>query len=102
MPMDFGRLITGGLDYASRSFSGYLLAIGVIGGLTMALLQAAKELTNWRKNFNRRKLHEWLSARLVTLGQHGDGSKLQQCVDEAEGELLRLATDRDVDAFYGA
>jgi len=100
MTIDLGANIETGLNYASHSFSGYLLAVGVIGGLTMALLQAAKDLTGWRARFNRDRLREWLQARVRVLNP--DATDQAHFVDQAELELLRLATDRDADAFYGA
>lgn len=99
--MSSDTLITSGLKQAFTSFSGYLLAIGVIGGLTMSLLQTFKDLTPWRARFNRDELRAWLQERALTLQQCRQGHGISD-VNGAELELLRLATDNDYSAFYGA
>ena len=50
----------------------------------------------------RRKLREWLAARVITQYKDCEDGKVSKCVDAAELELLRLATDKDATAFYGA
>jgi hypothetical protein len=89
-----GDLIGSGLAKASNEFTAYLVALGVISALTMALLQAVKELTPLRARYNRWRLRKWLEARAVD--EH------RKIADAAEKELLRLATDGDAFAFYSA
>jgi hypothetical protein len=94
--MNIGQMLKAGLDSASTQFTAYLVALVVISSLTMALLQAAKEMTPLRRVYNRRRLQAWLGARALKV-HHGTHNAA-----EAETELLRLATDGDANAFFNA
>lgn len=115
-----GQLLHDLLQDASQRFTSYLLALVALSGLTMALIQAVKDLTSVRAVYNRRKLLQWMNTRAsaCTPAEVADGAdtygfqaggKLTEglggeCVSvaQAEDQLVELATDRDRYAFYSA
>ncbi len=86
----------------------YLTAMAAIGVLTMALLQALKNMLPILRWYQRWRIERWLKKRAgaapnVTAPQgQGDGTQFNQRPDckKAQNSLIRLATDGDADAFF--
>jgi len=97
--MDFFSAIHDGLININQHLLAYLMDLCVIGSLAMALLQAVKEMGTLRQDYNRKHLLVWLGRRssLVKPAPPDPADYL----NDAEEELLRIATDRDQYAFYG-
>jgi hypothetical protein len=97
--MDFLSAIHDGLLNINHDALPYLLDLCVISALAMAILQAAKEISTVREDYNRRHFLTWLDRRssLVKPAPR----RPDEYLNKAEGELLRIATDRDQFAFYG-
>jgi hypothetical protein len=67
-----------------------LATIAGVGTATMAAQQAVKDVLNLRRNYNRRRIAEWMTKRLAGLG---DPAK-------AAGQLEQLAVSGEGDALY--
>jgi hypothetical protein len=95
--LEITETIQAGLMEIKNNWLAYLMALTVVSSLAMAMLQAVKEMTRVRLNYNRRKLGAWLlkRAKLSTTEERC------QLAAGAEAELRRLASDSDVFAFYG-
>jgi hypothetical protein len=96
----------------------YLLAVAGLGTITMAVLQAIKDITPVRRWFQRSRMRRWLreeariARRKLQLPESPEESESRQTegppkkarfdpdAGEAEGELLILATNGDASAFY--
>jgi hypothetical protein len=101
-----------------NGWSSYLLAVAGLGTLTMAILQAFKDITPVRRWFQRARMRSWLSEQAQLAHDNGhvplnadqvdlEQKKLAQVnptvrsmAVKAEGELLELATNGDSSAFY--
>src|SRR5271163_4217312 len=81
----------------TAGWGSYLLAVAGLGTLTMAILQAIKDLTPVRQWFQRYRMLAFLKVHADLAGKEF-GVKTCQC--EAEREIILLATDGDRDAFY--
>ena len=71
----------------------FLTAMAVIGVLSMAVIQTAKDLFPVRCSFQRRYLRQWLGFKTRNAGEAVSPSR-------AEQDLIRLATAGDESAFY--
>jgi hypothetical protein len=75
----------------------YLLAAAGLGTLTMALLQAVKEITPIRRVFQKAALHAWLI-------RHAQQAQVRHnyrvCPMDAKRELIQLVADDKEDAFF--
>jgi hypothetical protein len=77
-----------GLGIVSNWVKQWGTPLAAIGGVSMALIQVAKNTLPWRSNFQRKTLREWLASR------NGELS------GAAEADLIRLTTAGDEQAFY--
>jgi hypothetical protein len=80
-----------------QDWTPYLLASAGLGTLTMALLQAFKEITPVRRLYQQFRMKNWLKDHAIRASTvHGIS------VDDklAEDQLLQLAADGDCNAFY--
>ena len=75
----------------------FFLAVSGLGSLTMAILQAIKELTPIRLWFQSYVFNQWLKdhARIANDNKNGTPSWCN-----ARDQIILLATDCDVDAFF--
>lgn len=94
--MDLG--ISQFLKEVADHWSAYVIALGLIGGVSMALLQTAKDLLPLRQWFQRSFLRKWLEeggaeARAMAGVPAASAAK-------AEADLLRIAVDGDAAALY--
>jgi hypothetical protein len=97
--MDFFSAIHNGLVNINQYALAYLMDLCVISALAMAILQSVKEISTLREDYNRKHFLVWLGRRssFVTPAPQNPATYS----NDAEGELLRIATDRDQYAFYG-
>src|SRR5437764_260348 len=72
----------------STHFGTYLMAVGMLGLLSMSLMEAIKNLVPVRRWFQHYELRKWLH-------RHAEGGSNVQVVSGAENELVSLATDGD-------
>src|SRR5216117_3080802 len=84
-----------------RSVSAYALpfatAMASIGVLSMAIIQAAKDMLPLRSGFQRRFLARWLRRKAA---EAASGSGAPPDPAAAERDLVKLATAGDAKAFY--
>jgi len=79
------------------SWAAYLLAVSSLGTLTMALLQAVKDITPVRRMYQRYRMRQFLQAHAEIAKKN---LEFPACWCRAEDQLLRLATNGDLKAFY--
>jgi hypothetical protein len=75
-----------------------LIALTAIGAVTMAVLQTLKDMFPLRRIFQKIWLKGWLQKRALDAPDVPVGKKPDPEV--AENDLIRLATSKDVKAFY--
>lgn len=80
------------------SWTAYFLAVSSLGALTMAILQVVKDITPTRRLFQRSRMRQFLQEH-AELAKQNFG--FDACWCKAEDQLIRLATDGDLKAFYG-
>lgn len=88
------------LDFIKNLGNGalpFLGAMAAVGALSMAIIQAVKDVFSLRKRYQRWKLNHWLEAKADKLGECG---KPRPDVTKAKEDLIRNATAGDEDAFY--
>ena len=95
--MDITTAVPAALTKISHDKLSYLMALTAISSLSMAFLQAVKEMTPVRMNYNRRRLGLWLAAR----ARQVTDTQPEELAARAERELRRLASDGDEFALYG-
>jgi hypothetical protein len=83
-------MITEFVQHVAERWSAYLSGIVALGVLTMAILQTVKDLFPVRRMFQQRFLRTCFARKC----SHGTS------FEEAERDLLALATDGDKNAFY--
>jgi hypothetical protein len=96
--MDVGKQITEFFSSAAGHRTSYVLALSIIGGVTMALLQTMKDLFPVRQWFQRYALQKWMNE-----GEAEARTKLKNTAISAvnaEADLLTLAVDGDAGALY--
>ena len=81
----------------AKNFTAYVLALSVIGGVSMALLQTLKDLLPVRQWFQRYYLRKWMQEG-ATEAQNNLG--ITAPINDTEKDLLTLAVDGDEKAFY--
>jgi hypothetical protein len=100
-----------------NNFAKYLAALASLSLLTMALLQAAKNLFPIRRHFHRRRMRDWLlrraelacekfgpdriTAALQLIGTNNDNA-VAKIANESERQLIHIAADGDFYAFYNS
>jgi len=96
--MDVGSQIKVFFDSAAGRWTSYVMALSLVGGVTMALLQTIKDLFPVRQWFQRYALRKWMLEGEVearaNLGNDAISAK------GAESDLLTLAVDGDASALY--
>jgi len=75
----------------------FLLAVAGLGSLTMAILQAVKELTPVRQWFQSYVFNQWLKRHAKIAVENKNGAP-SWC--NARDQIILLATDCDSDAFF--
>jgi hypothetical protein len=96
--MDIGSQITRFFESTAGHWTSYVMALSVIGGVTMALLQTVKDLFPVRQWFQRYALKKWMRE-----GEAEARANLKNpaiSAEKAEGDLLTLAVDGDAGALY--
>ncbi len=96
--MNVGTEVADVFKAAAKNLTPYVLALSVIGGVTMAILQTIKDLLPVRQWFQRGALQEWMHE-----GETEARAKLNnQAISaaNAETDLLTLAVDGDAGALY--
>jgi len=84
---------------ATNAWLPYILAMNMIAGITMALLQTAKDLFPLRRGFQRSQIRKWfLSGMLRVNAGASDNAKL--CSVKGENSLVDLAANGDFRAFF--
>lgn len=101
--------LTNFADAVANVAGQYLVALAAIGALSMAVVQAVKELTDVRARFQRRAFRAWLERSAssgkatspATSGEPSSGTPpLKASAGNAETDLIRLATAGDADALF--
>jgi hypothetical protein len=75
----------------------YFVAVASLGALTMAILEAVKDITPARRWFQKVRMRTFLQAHSKIAKQN---LNMSSCWSDAESQLVVLATDGDSDAFY--
>lgn len=91
----------------TATLGAFAAAMAAIGVITMALIQAVKDVTPVRRMYQRHRLRRWLTEGATEartrhakyLAGVPDANELLS-VDLAESDLLCLAVDNDADALY--
>lgn len=108
--MNVQDILQRGVEYASTSLSAYVTTMAGIGTLSMALIQAVKDMIPVRRWYQR----WWLRNRLAALAAQCEAGGMRVPADptrqssemrpvnptQAEKQLLELATAGDAGAFY--
>jgi hypothetical protein len=83
---------------AANGWLPYILALNVIGGISMAMLQTAKDLFPMRRAFQRRELKKWFEAGAGRVNAHMKDKGFS--ARKGENTLLDLAANADFKAFF--
>jgi hypothetical protein len=94
---DVGNTVKEFFADASKSWASYIFALNVIGGVTMALLQTAKDLLPIRRWFQRAQLETWFNDAEKRAAKN---FVVKVCACKAESDLLDLAANGNEKAFY--
>jgi hypothetical protein len=101
MHMDLNAILQRGVDEASQTLLAFLTAVAGVGALSMALIQATKDLAPIRRWFQRRWLRTWLAARAKSAVESFGALDLRgPDARKAEQELVLLAAAGEGDALY--
>ena len=96
--MNIGKQITDFFNSTAGHWTSYVLALSIIGGVTMALLQTIKDLFPVRQWYQRYAHKKWMEEG-KTEAQKKWPDKAVSTV-KAEADLLTLAVDGDSSALY--
>jgi hypothetical protein len=102
--VDVNPILQRGVQGASESIIAFVTAVAGVGTLSMALIQAVKDMFPIRRLFHRSRMRRWLRG----LGSGGplpgidylEISARPPSYDDAEHELITLATAGNSAAFY--
>ena len=83
---------------AANGWLPYILSLNVIGGITMAFLQTAKDLLPMRQAYQRRALRKWFEAGASRVKAAAPGKGVS--ANRAEEHLIALATNGDDRALF--
>ena len=83
---------------AANQWMSYVMALTIIGGVTMALLQTIKDLFPVRQWFQKYRLQQWMEEGAAEARANFGNNDIT--ADKAEAELLMLAVDGDANALY--
>ena len=97
--MDIGSQVKGFFDSAAGHWTSYVMALSIIGGVTMALLQTIKDLFPVRQWFQRYALQKWMLEGEAEARANLDNTAISST--RAEADLLTLAVDGDARALRG-
>lgn len=94
--------LTNFADAVARVAGQYLVALAAIGALSMAVVQAVKELTDVRARFQHRAFRAWLdrSAAAAKKRNPSPAETTTASAGKAEEDLIRLATAGDKSALF--
>src|SRR5580693_8481151 len=82
----------------AQHWSTYVGGLSIIGGVSMALLQTAKDLLPARQWFQRYYLRKWLEEGAAQARENFHNPNVSAAA--AQSDLLTLAVDGDQGAFY--
>jgi hypothetical protein len=94
--MDLG--ISKFLADAASHLSAYVIALSIIGGVSMALLQTLKDLLPTRQWFQSYYLKKWMEEGAAEARKNLDNPSVS--ASKAEQDLLTMAVDGDAAALY--
>jgi hypothetical protein len=94
--MDLG--LTKFFSNVAGHFEAYVLALSILGGVSMALLQTIKDLLPVRQWFQRYYLSKWMEEGAAEARKKFDNPAVSASI--AEEDLLELAVDGDRGALY--
>lgn len=96
--MDTGGHITEFFKSAAGHWASYVMALSIIGGITMALLQTIKDLFPVRQQFQKYALRKWMREGEAEARENLTNTTIS--AGNAEADLLTLAVDGDSSALY--
>jgi len=91
-----GAALDGLFQNLTTNFLALLIALAALSALTMAIIQAAKDLAHLPRWFYRYKLRKWFRNQAVK----ATGRDCDCMAQQAEAALLTLAANDDANSFY--
>ena len=88
-PVDISTALSGGLEIVQKWWLPFMIGLAAVGVISMALIQAAKDLFPIHRWFHRSRLTAWL-------GAQSSDSAMPGALDD----LLTLATSGNANALY--
>jgi hypothetical protein len=84
---------------ATNAWLPYIVALNIIAGVTMALLQTAKDLFPLRRGFQRSQIRKWFLKGMLRVNA-GASNNVKVCSAKGEKSLVDLAANGDFRAFF--